>query len=249
MKPFGAQPYRLTGIALPMPQEIDGILRNSDCLILPTGQNPKRRMMCGHWKLRPSVMATIAEINRLRPLGNRNPLDVAIPNGYSFKYNKIMNTRSSYPTTRLRRLRYHPAVRTLVRETQLHPSRLVLPLFARPGKNVRQPIGSMPPHAQLSVDQIAEEAKLASKMGLGGIILFGIPAEKDACGSDSYCDGGIIQQAIRAAKDAAPDLLVMTDLCFCEYTDHGHCGPIDDHTGRMDVNNDATLPLLSQTGR
>lgn len=157
-----------------------------------------------------------------------------------------MDTRPSFPTTRLRRLRYHPAVRSLVRETQLHPSRLVLPLFARPGKNISQPIGSMPPHAQLSVDNIAKEAKLAAKMGLGGIILFGIPDTKDPNGLDSYCDKGIIQQAIRAAKDAAPDLLVMTDLCFCEYTDHGHCGPIDSCTGRMDVNNDATLPLLAK---
>lgn len=170
----------------------------------------------------------------------------AIPNGSGTKYNKTMNTRPCFPTTRLRRLRYNPAVRSLVQETHLHPGQLVLPLFARPGKNVRQPIGSMPPHAQLSVDLIAEEAKLAHKMGIGGIILFGIPGEKDACGSDSYCDSGIIQQAIRAAKDAAPDLLVMTDLCFCEYTDHGHCGPIDDHTGRMDVNNDKTLPLLAK---
>jgi porphobilinogen synthase len=156
------------------------------------------------------------------------------------------STAAHFPTTRLRRLRYHPAVRSLVRETHLHPGSLILPLFARPGKGVRQPIGSMPGHAQLSVDLIAEEAKAAAKLGLGGIILFGIPAEKDATGSDSYSDGGIVQQAVKAAKDAAPDLLVITDVCFCEYTDHGHCGAIDDHTGRMDVNNDVTLELLGQ---
>jgi porphobilinogen synthase len=137
-------------------------------------------------------------------------------------------------------------VRNLVRETRLTPASLVLPLFARPGKGVRQPIGSMPGHAQLSVDLVAEEARTAAKLGLGGIILFGIPAEKDAAGRDSYSSGGIIQQAIKAAKDAAPELLVITDVCLCEYTDHGHCGLVDDRTGRMDVNNDATLELLGK---
>jgi porphobilinogen synthase len=155
-----------------------------------------------------------------------------------------MEPAPGFPTTRLRRLRYHPAIRNLVRETRLSPAQLILPLFARPGKGVRQPIGSMPGHAQLSVDLIAEEAREAVKLGLGGVILFGIPAEKDSLGRDSYSDSGIIQQAVRAAKEAAPELLVITDVCFCEYTDHGHCGAIDDHTGRMDVNNDATLELL-----
>jgi porphobilinogen synthase len=157
-----------------------------------------------------------------------------------------MDTTPGFPTTRLRRLRYHPAVRSLVRETRLSPSSLILPLFARPGKGVRQPIGSMPGHAQLSVDFVAEEASEAAKLALGGIILFGIPAEKDPVGRDSYSDSGVVQQAIKAAKDAAPDLLVITDVCFCEYTDHGHCGVIDDRTGRMDVNNDATLELLGK---
>ena len=157
-----------------------------------------------------------------------------------------MTAQSNFPTTRLRRLRYHPAVRELVRETRLCPANFILPLFARPGKGVRQPISSMPPHAQLSVDQIAVEAREAKKLGLGGIILFGIPAEKDSHGSDSYCDGGIVQQAIKAAKDAAPELLVITDVCLCEYTSHGHCGVVGSHTGRPDVNNDATLPLLGK---
>ena len=157
-----------------------------------------------------------------------------------------MDSAPGFPATRLRRLRYHPAVRRLVRDVRLSPESLILPLFARPGKGVRQPIGSMPGHAQLSVDQIAEEARAAKKLGLGGIILFGLPAEKDATGSDSYSAGGIVQQAIRAAKDAAPELLVITDVCFCEYTDHGHCGLVDDHTGRMDVNNDRTLELLGK---
>jgi porphobilinogen synthase len=157
-----------------------------------------------------------------------------------------MHPESGFPATRLRRLRYHPAVRQLVRETQLAPGNLILPLFARSGKNVRQPIGSMPGNFQFSIDGIAEEARLAAKLGLGGIILFGIPAEKDSHGSDSCSDHGIIQQAIKAAKDAAPDLLVITDVCFCEYTDHGHCGVVDNHTGRMDVNNDETLTLLGK---
>src|SRR5688572_23675238 len=151
-----------------------------------------------------------------------------------------------FPSTRIRRLRYHPAIRNLVRQTQLDPARLILPLFARPGKGVRQPIGSMPGHAQLSPDLVAEEARQADKLGLGGVILFGIPGAKDALGSDSYKGSGIIQQAIKAAKDAAPELLVITDVCFCEYTDHGHCGLIDDRTGRMDVNNDKTLELLGK---
>lgn len=145
-----------------------------------------------------------------------------------------------FPTTRMRRLRYNPAVRQLAREVQLAPGDLVLPLFARTGNDVRQPIGSMPGNFQLSVDGIAAEAKEAARLGLGGIILFGIPAEKDAHGSDSYSDNGIIQQAIKAAKDAAPELLVITDVCFCEYTDHGHCGVLVDG----DVDNDKTVPLL-----
>jgi porphobilinogen synthase len=157
-----------------------------------------------------------------------------------------MSTQPSFPTTRLRRLRQNPAVRELTRETRLSPQGLILPLFVRPGSNVRQPIGSMPPHCQLSVDLIAEEAKEARKLGLGGVILFGIPAEKDLLGKDSYRDRGIVQQAVKAAKDAAPELLVITDVCFCEYTSHGHCGVVDEHTGRPDVNNDATLELLGK---
>jgi porphobilinogen synthase len=153
---------------------------------------------------------------------------------------------SGFPQTRLRRLRYHAGVRRLIQATRLSPANLILPLFARPGKGVRRPIASMPGHAQLSVDLIAEQARTAAKLGLGGIILFGIPAEKDPLGSDSYSESGIVQQAVRAAKDAAPDLLVLTDVCFCEYTDHGHCGALDDHTGRVDVNNDRTLELLAQ---
>ena len=157
-----------------------------------------------------------------------------------------MASESQFPTTRMRRLRYHPGVRDLVRETHLSPSNLILPLFVRTGENVRQPINSMPPHCQVSVDLFGDEVRQAAEMGLGGVLLFGIPDEKDATGSDSYNDEGIIQQAVRAAKQAAPDLLLITDVCFCEYTDHGHCGAINEKTGRMDVDNDETLELLGK---
>ncbi len=151
-----------------------------------------------------------------------------------------------FPTTRLRRLRYHPAVRELVRETRLSPANFVLPLFVRPGKGVSQPIGSMPGHCQLSPDMLAEEISQSVELGLGGVILFGIPDKKDAEGSDAMSDAGIIAEAIRAAKQAARDFLVITDVCCCEYTDHGHCGAIGRSTGRIDVENDATLEMIAR---
>lgn len=151
-----------------------------------------------------------------------------------------------FPTTRLRRLRYHPAVRELVRSVRLSPSSLVLPLFVCAGSGIRQEIGSMPGNYQLSVDHLGDEVRRAADLGLGGVILFGIPADKDATGSDSYSDSGIVQRAIEATKQAAPDLLCVSDVCFCEYTDHGHCGVVNDQTGRMDVDNDATLELLGR---
>ncbi len=153
--------------------------------------------------------------------------------------------KPTFPTTRLRRLRYHPAMRRLVQETRLMPANFVLPLFVRPGQGVRQPIASMPGHYQISPDQLAAELDDVQRLGLGGVILFGIPAVKDATGTDSTSDSGIVQQAIAAAKQTAPDVLVMTDVCFCEYTDHGHCGIINDRTGRIDVDNDATLELVA----
>ncbi|MEX0586816.1 MAG: porphobilinogen synthase, partial [Pirellulales bacterium] len=146
-----------------------------------------------------------------------------------------------FPTTRLRRLRSNPALRRLVREVDLSPGQLILPLFARTGRGVRQEIPSLPGHAQLTVDLIAEEAAEASRLGLGGVLLFGIPAAKDPLGSDSFHDDGVVQQAIRAVKKAAPDLLCITDVCFCEYTDHGHCGALAERDGKMDVDNDTTL--------
>jgi len=151
-----------------------------------------------------------------------------------------------FPTTRLRRLRYHPAVRELVRETRLSPANFILPLFVRAGEGVRAPIAAMPGQAQISPDLLADEVRQAAALGIGGVILFGIPAEKDAQGSDAMSDRGIIAQAVRAAKQAAPNLLLVTDVCCCEYTDHGHCGLIGRSTGRMDVENDPTLELLAR---
>jgi porphobilinogen synthase len=146
----------------------------------------------------------------------------------------------------MRRLRYNPLVRELVRETRLAPENFVLPLFVRDGKNTKQEIGSMPGHYQWSPDRLAEEIRAVADLGLGGVLLFGIPAKKDAVGSDSYNDNGIVQQGILAVKQAAPNLLVITDVCFCEYTDHGHCGVLNEKTGRVDVDNDATLDLLAK---
>jgi porphobilinogen synthase len=146
----------------------------------------------------------------------------------------------------MRRLRLNPAVRRLVRETALWPSQLVLPLFVRAGERFRQEIASMPGHYQFSPDLLGDEVRQAADLGLGGVLLFGIPAEKDALGSDAMSDAGIIPQAVRAAKQAAPELLVITDVCFCEYTDHGHCGALTEAAGRVDVDNDATLAMLGR---
>jgi porphobilinogen synthase len=151
-----------------------------------------------------------------------------------------------FPTTRLRRLRQHPAIRELVRETRLSPANFVLPLFVRPGQGISQPITSMPGHCQLSPDMLADEISQSVELGLGGVILFGIPDKKDAEGSDAMSDSGIIAQGIHAAKQASRDFLVITDVCCCEYTDHGHCGAIGNSTGRIDVENDATLEMIAK---
>ena len=149
---------------------------------------------------------------------------------------------AQFPIRRMRRLRRTPALRRLVQETHLVPSQLVWPLFVAHGKGVRRPVGAMPGVSQLSVDELVKDAERARSLGLGGIILFGLPASKDATGSEAYDEQGIVQQAIRAVKRAAPDLLVMGDACLCEYTDHGHCGVIEDG----DVDNDASLELLTR---
>jgi porphobilinogen synthase len=156
-------------------------------------------------------------------------------------------TLSSFPNTRLRRLRQSAQLRSLVQENQLNIRKLVLPLFIKEGKAIRRDITSMPGHFQMSPDVLAEEAKDLVKLGIKSVILFGIPGEKDGLGQDSYSDSGIIQQALKVLKKAAPELLVMTDLCMCEYTDHGHCGVMKvNNRDEMDVHNDDSLELLSK---
>ncbi|MCC7055390.1 MAG: porphobilinogen synthase [Gemmatimonadaceae bacterium] len=147
-----------------------------------------------------------------------------------------------FPAVRLRRLRSTPAMRALVRETHLHPSQFILPLFVRPGAGIRQPISSMPGCAQTSVDECVKDAVAAAAAGVGGVILFGIPATKDATGSGAWDADGPVAEAIRAIKAAVPGLLVITDVCMCEYTDHGHCGLL--HGEQVD--NDSTLELLAR---
>jgi porphobilinogen synthase len=148
-----------------------------------------------------------------------------------------------FPIHRMRRLRSHERVRSLVRETTLAPGDFILPLFVCEGERVRKPISSMPGHAQLSIDLIVVECREAGELGLGGVILFGIPSEKDEFASGAYAEDGIVQRAVRSIKQEVPDLLVITDVCNCEYTSHGHCGKIVD----QDVDNDATLEWLAQT--
>ncbi len=138
----------------------------------------------------------------------------------------------------------NPTLRRMVRQTRLSVSQFIYPLFVRPGDNVRHPIKSMPGQFQLSVDTAAEECRAIAALGIPAVLLFGIPAHKDPVGSEAWHDNGVIQRAIRQIKKACPDLLVITDVCLCEYTDHGHCGAIVERAGRKDVDNDATLPLL-----
>ncbi len=152
----------------------------------------------------------------------------------------------SFPATRLRRLRQNANLRELVRETHLNASQLILPLFIRHGSGIKQPIASMPGHFQWSVDRLADEIHTLSRLGIRSVILFGIPAQKDPFGKDAYSDSGIIQTAIPVIKEAAPSLIVISDVCFCEYTDHGHCGVVASHDSRGNVDNDQTLALLAK---
>jgi porphobilinogen synthase len=149
---------------------------------------------------------------------------------------------TSFPVWRGRRMRRTAALRALVRETRLTADRLILPLFVTEGKGVRTPVGSMPGVSRTSVDEAVKDAREAIALGLGGVILFGIPDQKDAEGSGTWDDEGAVQRAVRAIKDAAPDLVVLTDVCMCEYTDHGHCGVLRDGA----VDNDPTLELLAR---
>jgi porphobilinogen synthase len=147
-----------------------------------------------------------------------------------------------FPEYRARRLRRNPQLRALVRETRLSPEQLIYPLFVMPGKGKREAVPSMPGVFRLSVDQLAAEAKELLGLGIQHVILFGLPARKDAGGSGSHAKDGIIQTAIKELKNKAPNLMVSTDVCLCEYTDHGHCGILEE--GR--VNNDATLEILAK---
>jgi porphobilinogen synthase len=142
----------------------------------------------------------------------------------------------------MRRLRRTEGLRRMVRETRLSADHLIQPLFVVPGEGVRKPISSMPGVAQLSVDQALREAEKAQRAGVPAVILFGIPDQKDAEGSSSWSSDGIVQQAARALQAELPELLVIADLCFCEYTSHGHCGVIE----HGDVHNDRTLPNLAR---
>ncbi len=165
-----------------------------------------------------------------------------------------MTDLATYPIQRPRRLRRSAVLRRMVRETLLTPADFIYPLFVRHGSGLKQPISSMPGQAQMTVDHLAAEVRELAALGIPAVILFGIPAHKDAHGTDNYNPAGIVPSAIRAIKDAAPDMIVISDMCFCEYTDHGHCGVInlpDDshynaHLPHGYLLNDPTLELLAR---
>ncbi|HXW83815.1 MAG TPA: porphobilinogen synthase [Candidatus Binataceae bacterium] len=146
----------------------------------------------------------------------------------------------AFPITRPRRLRRTETLRRMVRETRLSPDNLIQPLFVCPGRGVKKPVNSMPGVAQLSVDQVVAEARETHAAGVPAVILFGIPERKDSTGSEAWNDQGEVQRAVREIKERVPGLVVVTDVCLCEYTDHGHCGVV----AGGDVDNDATLELL-----
>ena len=150
---------------------------------------------------------------------------------------------TNFPIWRGRRLRRTGALRALARETRLTPDRLVLPLFVTAGKGVKEPVGSMPGVYRTSVDLCLQDGAEAVELGIGGVLLFGIPDHKDAEGSQAWAPDAPVQRATAALKDAYPDLAVITDVCLCEYTDHGHCGLLRDG----EVDNDPTLELLART--
>jgi len=153
---------------------------------------------------------------------------------------------AQFPAVRMRRLRHNPTIRRLVQETHLTLNDLILPLFIHHGRGVKNPISSMPGHYQISCDYLAEEIEEIMRLGISAVILFGIPEHKDALGSGSLQETGIIQQAIKTIKALNSELLVIADVCLCEYTDHGHCGVIHERNSIKDLNNDATLELLAQ---
>jgi porphobilinogen synthase len=148
-----------------------------------------------------------------------------------------------FPDYRPRRLRQNENFRRMIRETRLSVDDLILPLFAVEGKGVKNAIASMPGHCQLSIDHIVKEVKVARDLGIPAVMLFGIPDKKDPMGKSAYAKNGIVQKTVKAIKDKVPDIVVITDVCLCEYTDHGHCGIVEDGV----VANDATLDLLALT--
>jgi len=149
-----------------------------------------------------------------------------------------------FPTVRMRRLRSNPAIRRMVRETQLDAGDLIYPLFVVPGAGIREEIGSMPGVFHLSIDQLEAEAAELLGLGIPAVILFGLPESKDEAGTGAFAQDGIVQMAIRELKEKAPELYVITDVCMCEYTSHGHCGAVDEHGC---VLNDVTLEMLAMT--
>ncbi len=154
-----------------------------------------------------------------------------------------------YPATRLRRTRATPALRALVRETQLHPGALIAPMFLCPGEGVRREVPSMPGVFNLSIDEAMKEAASAASLGLGGLLLFGLPPEKDDQATGAWADDGIVQQGLRALKaDSKLDSLVLiADVCLCEYTSHGHCGVVARDGDHYSIDNDASVDLLART--
>jgi porphobilinogen synthase len=148
-----------------------------------------------------------------------------------------------FPTYRARRLREHEVLRQMVQETRLAPQDFIYPLFVTPGRGVREEISSMPGNYHLSVDQVEEEVREVADLGIPAVLLFGLPESKDAVGREAYSPSGVIQQASQAIKKATPSLLVVTDVCLCEYTDHGHCGVVEGDR----IVNDLTLDLLCRT--
>jgi len=154
-----------------------------------------------------------------------------------------------FPIHRLRRLRATETLRRMVRETRLSVDDLILPLFVREGRGKSKPIRSMPGNFQLSMGDLVKEAREAAQLGVPAVILFGIPKRKDPVASSGTAGDGVIQQAVRAVKDACPGLVVITDVCLCEYTSHGHCGIVVDRGGRRSIDNDATLEVLVKMAR
>jgi porphobilinogen synthase len=159
---------------------------------------------------------------------------------------RASSAQSTYPVKRPRRLRFHPRLRDLVRENALAVADLIYPMFLYHGHDLKREIASMPGQFQWSLDRLEEAVEPVVSLGIPAVLLFGIPAEKDERGTAACDPEGIVQEGVRFFKRHAPDVLVITDLCFCEYTSHGHCGPLAERGGRVDVDNDETLTLLAE---